>query len=406
MKQKNPIFLLALAVMFLAFSMNEIRLIFFTSLFASEVSHSVVSTTSSSSWKSFDPNPQDLDYCSNNNFVLDREQRTAIEQNENNAQPFSIDASDFLPHHNRTCSSVHDTINAIRNGTRRWEEKYENLSLVEREGIHSNFVPRDCDIPLYSPRRICEVLNRFSHVVIQGDSRSRHLQGGLLMALRNDLIQGALVQPSPNPDYSKCRCDSQFSEHIACRIHGELYRRFRPRQLSLCPELDEDDQFESVFSENADNLKEVGVYKFDGVNCTSGKGILVIVQGGIHLRYQASPTYLLILKQFLTNPIFRSCAEQGKAYLMWTSYQPQSPSYDKKYPWQGLNKGIPFNVEMTRMIQQDKIQNLTTMDWLNFLTGTQHTDGVHYAAHANYFKAQHIVAVADLMWKEGMTVSY
>jgi hypothetical protein len=184
-----------------------------------------------------------------------------------------------------------------------------------------------------------------------------------------------------------------------------LYKRFHPFQLGLCPELDVEDQFESIFNIIMDRPRKKGDYKFDGVNCTSGRGILVIANGGLHLKNEARPTYDRILKRVLDNPIFRSCAEQGKAYVMWTSYQAQSPSYDEVYPAQSIAAGTPFNAEMKMLIQQDKIRNVTIMDWLNFTIGAQHTDGLHFAAQVNYFKAQHFVAVADLMWKEGMTVS-
>jgi hypothetical protein len=45
------------------------------------------------------------------------------------------------------------------------------------------------------------------------------------------------------------------------------------------------------------------------------------------------------------------------------------------------------------------------VDWFYFTIGGQHSDGLHYAAQVNYFKAQHLMAIADLMWKERMFIN-
>lgn len=345
-----------------------------------------------------------LEYCNRHNF-LPQDSETVIQRNMNNSRPFSIRQEDFRAHQSRTCETVHELLRAIKDGRRRWTSHIEaqNLSLLERESIPSSFVPDRCDIPYYSPKKMCAVLNRFSHVVIQGDSLSRHTHGGLLMGLRNDFIQGSLI--SSNPNLYNCRCDAQFSEHNKCRLHDGLYNRFRPYQLGLCPEIEVAGQFESVF--NINRLHK-GVYRFDGVNCTSpeSKGILVIVQGGVHMKYNGRRTYHILLSRFLKDPIFQTCAKEKKAILIWTAYHAQSESYNDKYPLQAAPQGHDFNAKIAQLIDQEGIRNLTTVDWLNFTIGGQHTDGLHYAAQINYFKAQHLVAIADLMWKEGMFISY
>ena len=366
-----------------------------------------------------------LSYCQEHNFIADHQDQT-IERNANNSRRhFSIRATDVQRQHQDSCSSVTETLDAIRLGTRQWEPQYQNRSLLERESFYSTFIPHGCDVPLNTPAQMCDILNQFSHVVIQGDSLSRHLQGGLLMGLRGDIRRGSLIPKQvkvpliadiekraliadPNStvrmtDYEKCQCDGQFSEHPTCRDHGPLYYKFQPHELGLCPHLGKEDQFESVF--NINRLHK-GVYKFPGVDCSdpSSRGVLVVAQGGVHLKYNAASTYRMILRKLLDDPIFQSCALQNKAYLIWTSYQAQSESYHEKYPHQSLNVGIPFNHEMQYFIQHNRIQNLVTMDWLNFTTGAQHSDGLHFAAQVNYLKAQHVVAVANLMKKEGKSI--
>jgi hypothetical protein len=350
------------------------------------------------------PHLDHLEYCNRHNF-LPQDGETVIQRNTNNSRPFSIRQEDFQAHHSRPCEMAQELLRAIKYGRRRWDSGTEaqNLSLLQRESLPSTFVPASCNIPYYSPKKMSAVLNRFSHVVIQGDSLSRHTHGGMLMGLRNDLIQGSLI--SSNPSLYKCRCDAQFSENKMCRYHDGLYNRFRPYQLGLCPEIEVMGQFEAVF--NINRLHK-GVYKFDGVNCTSldSRGILVVVQGGVHLKYDGVQTYNMLLSRFLEDPVFRTCAKEKKAILIWTAYHAQSESYNDKYPLQAAPRGHDFNSKMAQLINEGGIQNLTTVDWLNFTMGAQHSDGLHYAAQVNYFKAQHLVAIADLMWREEMFINY
>jgi len=250
-----------------------------------------------------------------------------------------------------------DTLQAVARGQRRWDEK--NLTLLQKEQHPSSFIPHQCSIPYYPPDQACEVLNRFSHVIIQGDSLSRHLQGGQLMLLRGDVVRGSIVS-SRKEEMDKCLCDAQFSEDQRCRLNDyTLYNRFQPHQLGLCPNFNPNlndgsqqsqqqqpqparEPFESVF--NINRLHR-GVYKFHGVNCTSpdSRGILVIVQGGVHMKFSGATTWSKLIRPFMIDPTFRTCANQGKAMFLWTSYMAQSPRYDDLYPLQRLDKGLKFN---------------------------------------------------------------
>lgn len=350
------------------------------------------------------PQLDHLEYCNRLNFIPQAGEEK-ITRHSNNSFPFSIQKEDFQSHHSKTCKTTEQLLGAIKYGRRRWAPQIEarNLSLLQREKMPSSFVPHGCDIPYYSPKSMCEVLNRFSHVVIQGDSLSRHTHGGLIMGLRNDLIQGSLI--SSDPSLYKCRCDAQFSEHPRCRRHDGLYWRFRPYQLGLCPQIQVAGQFESVF--NINRLHK-GVYRFDNVNCSlpDNRGILVIAQGGVHMDYNGYATYRTLLSKFLQDPVFQNCAKEKKAILIWTAYHAQSESYNNKYPLQAAPQGQDFNTKIAELVTKSGIRNLATVDWFNFTMGGQHTDGLHYAAQINYFKAQHLVALADRMWTEQKFIEY
>jgi hypothetical protein len=107
-----------------------------------------------------------------------------------------------------------------------------------------------------------------------------------------------------------------------------------------------------------------------------------------------------------TDPVFQNCAKEEKAILIWTAYHAQSKSYNNKYPLQEAPQGQDFNTKIAELLTQSGIRNLATVDWFNFTMGGQHTDGLHYAAQINYFKAQHLVALADRMWTEQKFIEY
>ena len=248
-------------------------------------------------------NISQIAYCDAANF-LPREGDLEIKRNSNNSRPFSIRRQDFEPTHSNVCTTSDDMLQAVARGQRRWDEK--NLTLLQKEQHPSSFIPHQCSIPYYPPDQVCEVLDRFFHVIIQGDLLSRHLQCGLLMSLRGDFVRGSSVS-SRKQEMNKCLCDAQFSKNHRCRLNDyKLYNRFQSHQLGLCPNfnpnLDDSSQqsqqpqpqparepFKSVF--NINRLKRV-VYKFHGVNCTfpDSQGILVIVQRGIHMKFDGATT--------------------------------------------------------------------------------------------------------------------
>lgn len=62
-----------------------------------------------------------------------------------------------------------------------------------RAGVDAPYVPRGCDMRWYDTRQACEILNRYSQVVLVGDSMLRHLIGALNVLLREDLGYGGVT---------------------------------------------------------------------------------------------------------------------------------------------------------------------------------------------------------------------
>jgi hypothetical protein len=353
------------------------------------------------------PRPIDLEYCTENNFVSVQKE-PMVKRTINNTRQYSIRLEDFQRHHSKTCESVEELLGAIKYGYRRWDPVIEaqNLTLQERENIPSVFVPSGCDIPIYAPDQICKIFNHFSHIVLQGDSLLRHGQVGILMALSNNLRNGSLV--GENKQGVSCECDNQSSEHKMCRQYPKKFFEYRPHEIGLCPNLNQgpdDEPFFVVYNPN--NIRKP-VYKFPpSINCTdpASKSILVISQGGVHYRYNEQKTYRSYIRKFFEDPVIQTCAQERKAMFVFLGYSAQSAISDGPFPHQSANIGLPFDIKMRELIQKDKYNNLVMVEWYNFTAGAMYTDGLHFATNVNYFRAQYLVALLDLMWKEETFVS-
>jgi hypothetical protein len=348
------------------------------------------------------PNTHDFRVCMESNNVL---MRNSIGNND--TRPFSLGPQDFVSHHTHECSSVQDFLSAVKFGLRRWENQVvledKNLSLVDKENFPSFFVPHGCDVPALSQERMCAIMSRFSHVTIVGDSQLRHVQGGLHTGLKNDFVSGAMVTSDPVRK-DKCSCDGQFSEHVECRTLDPSFYRFQPQQAGICPKLhhNETNQVESFMHTVYHRWKGFDRI-FDGVDCSKeeDRGMLLILNGGFHFGNKADRTYNHF-RPIWQHPVVNVCAQYKKLIVIWGSSNTQSPSMDERYPHQSPQHGIIFNQQMQELFDSNGMENVTTIDWMNFTKGAQTSDGVHYLMNVNFFKAQQLLLLADLMLDEGM----
>lgn len=69
----------------------------------------------------------------------------------------------------------------------------EAMSSGGRIGKDAPYTPRGCGYVWYSTQEICEVLGRFSQVVLVGDSMLRHVIGAINVLIREDLGYGGVT---------------------------------------------------------------------------------------------------------------------------------------------------------------------------------------------------------------------
>ncbi len=62
-----------------------------------------------------------------------------------------------------------------------------------RVGRDAPYVPRGCDMRWYNTQEVCEILDRFSQVILVGDSMLRHIIGAMNVLIREDLGYGGVT---------------------------------------------------------------------------------------------------------------------------------------------------------------------------------------------------------------------
>lgn len=69
----------------------------------------------------------------------------------------------------------------------------EAMSTGGRVGRDAPYTAKGCDMIWYSTKEVCQILGRFSQVMLVGDSMLRHIIGALNVLIREDLGYGAVT---------------------------------------------------------------------------------------------------------------------------------------------------------------------------------------------------------------------
>jgi hypothetical protein len=360
------------------------------------------------------PNLADFQACHQVNVVPSRGGKivsTFPEPYRNDShRPYSLRARDFQwQRHQRNCSTVRELGDAIKYGTRVWDDNIRNIMTTsswtwqDEEMNPSSFEYHQCDIPILSPADQCRILNQFSHVIFLGDSLSRHAYDGLHISLRNDFVSGRMLT-SDETILKRCRCDGQYSEDLLCRAKKSEYSSWHGKPFSsgygVCPSTENN-------NENGDD-DGVHVQYMDAsfvFNCflNSTKPILLLLNGGSHYDLSVFKTYQDQILNYLSHPRLQACAREEKLVTIWQSYIAHSVAHEQGFPTQTQDKAVKFNEKMKKLLASElEVANIAVVDHFNFTKGAQTADGLHALTNVNYFKAQHYLHVANLMLQEQM----
>jgi hypothetical protein len=331
----------------------------------------------------------DFKYCSIKNEILDRGDNYGTFHESK--QPYSLSSYTFATfHYKLKCSSLPETLRAIKYGTRKWlDPSKQNAPSLVREKFKSYFIPYRCDLPYLSSHDACSIMSQFSHIFTIGDSFTRHLRQALLITLRRDLILGGIETRNKynNDNPFDCRCDGQFSEHAHCRQNDHFFDSMSPRDLNICSELTDEDQFHFNFEWN-----------WTSVDCSqvNTKPVLLLLQGGAHFATDVKPTMDYFVIPHMDHPNIRQCMSQKKLRVIWIDFTAQSRSLDNKYPHQSRENALEFNKKMNRKVQE-AIPGVTIIDWWNLTADAQTSDGLHFLTDVNLQKANHFLHVINYL---------
>lgn len=135
------------------------------------------------------------------------------------------------------------------------------------------------------------------------------------MSIRGNYISGGLMIEKKNENVAKnCVCDGQYSEARMCRPTDGSYfgKVIQPRMIpdeTLCPGTN----FELGKRQNAPWSTRKGQVDpgehidWNAVHCTEPnyKGILIVLQGGLHWSSNATDTFNAFIQPVITHPTFK-----------------------------------------------------------------------------------------------------
>jgi len=359
------------------------------------------------------PNPYHLDYCRQKNFVRDRSDNFNVKLKLKKF-PYSITSNTFALFHERPYKSVDELLFAIRNGKRHWvNASHEKLSPIGKDVEQSYFVPAWYDVPPLMSQEMCDIIGNYSHFITIGDSLSRHLRQGVLMAMKDDLILGGIHKTkktagghhNKNPYY--CRCDGQFSEHKWCRENDGLFWDMRLRDMEICSHLPEHRVGARFLGYQLDASKPFPQLPYEEFWCMRPeyKGVFLFLQPG----GQRPDLIDIIMKKYfigvIERPEIQKCLKQNKFHVVFASSGVQSRRLDEKYPWQERNLTRIYNELLeTRIRALDISHNvhIPILDWWNLTEDAQTQDGYHYLSDVNLIKAYQVFHLARALKEQGV----
>ncbi|KAL7530710.1 hypothetical protein ACHAXR_009119 [Thalassiosira sp. AJA248-18] len=346
---------------------------------------------------------QAVDFCSqsDHNKVPMGQGTKGIIRNWGEVRPYSVSPileDRPLPR----CRSIDDYLSAIKLGTRSWPDS-------QAETKPSAFVPFGCYVPTLPPpaAKTCDLLNQYNHVIFHGDSLSRHLRQAIYMSMSGNLIKSVHVSKASQ---ELCMCDGQFSENRICRQHESYFdESIQPREapgedVQLCPSasfsLGKRAAAPWLLKRGYGKLESGVDIDWDLVDCADNdyRGILLVLQGGLHFKVNSTETFASFVKPIITHPKYQECLCLGKVRLLWLAMNAQSSELNKHYPHQSRENALIFNEDMKESFASVGLipgQDVFILDWWNLTADAQSSDGVHYLSDVNLAKAAQILYLVE-----------
>ena len=138
--------------------------------------------------------------------------------------------------------------------------------------------------------------------------------------------------------------------------------------------------------------------RWDEIECyrPSYKGLLLVMQGGLHWKMNATETYEQMIRPILLHPKYRDCVNRQKVRTIWLSATAQSKELDERFPHQSRTSVLAFERKIQSLLDAEKFaEGITTLDWWSLTADSPTSDGLHSLTDVNLAKAAQVLYLAD-----------
>eukprot|EP01041_Mallomonas_annulata_P010311 gene10311-21513_t len=264
----------------------------------------------------------------------------------------------------------------------------------------SYFISDSCNIHWYSEQESCNILNKFSHIYMFGNSLLRHETQALLMLLSKDWTHGALPGFDSNTEiFQKCQCDGQFSENLLCRPYshtkGMKMNLIHPN--NLCKSQNFELQYDASLK---DNLKS------SCTNDTRPRFVYYLFGSGKETDPDEVKNQLRsFIREILT--IKKKCPYSYNIHFLYSGLTSQAQFMDALFPHQKREISTIFNMELHNFVynfQKFENENIANenisigyFDFLNLTQNAPTSDGYHFLTDVNMLRSMYFLNYLDLL---------
>lgn len=339
-------------------------------------------------------------FCSKNNVVLCRNPNAddgpaaptkLLGVNESRLWSLNKDSYAYNSSHH-FCRTKQGLLHSLKYGKRffKFDPTIENVSIVQTST--SKFIPAGCNYRWYRSSEICSILEKYSRIILMGDSLTRHFAQALFMLLSDDLVVGGFPSSGSHERLESCRCDGQLSEAELCRYNPPPFgnsvaagycKSFKP----------------FYFSYHNFPYTNIPYPPLEEPLCdpTDNRPVFFLLATGAHLHCNATSTIEISIDPIMN--IIRNqtnCYRDGssKIHPVFMGLGGQSRALNPFYKYQRNHEIKTFNHIISNYNRVT--YNMVTFD-VHELTHTgMSSDGYHFLSEVNLIKSMYMLNYLDL----------
>ncbi|KAI8966059.1 hypothetical protein F5Y11DRAFT_354497 [Daldinia sp. FL1419] len=281
------------------------------------------------------------------------------------------------------------------------------MSSGGRIGKDAPYITRGCDMRWFSSWEACEILGRFSQVILVGDSMLRHVIGALNILIREDVGYGGVTNWNFNEEENrKCFCNRQFDVRD-CSVQGIFSTadviKHDPVSLTCprrIPEWNTDLRIEQIVRFPIPEEEHQRLEKAIDPNPLQRKAFILGHGLWNNLEIDQAVNWLDLVLDTIESKTMTGTrrwnpnSRRNMPVLLMTPNAAGDKKPDEWMVSQGNKALVKFEHEMANQAAKRRIDHLGT--WNMSIQATLY-DGVHMDMRGNLLKAQMVLNWLDLL---------